>query len=128
MKLQLRGKLLYVTASLIYKNRQIHLQDVVIDTGSSGTVFSKNKVSTIGLIQEPKDISREISGVGGSELIFIKQVDNLVVGELQLSNFNIEVGDIQYGFNIDGIIGLDFLLQTKAIIDLDKLEITTSHT
>ena len=30
---------------------------------------------------------------------------------------------MKYGFALNGIIGLDFLLQTKAMIDLDGLEI-----
>jgi len=31
---------------------------------------------------------------------------------------------MDYGFSIDGIIGLDFLLQVGAVIDLAKLEVT----
>jgi hypothetical protein len=45
------------------------------------------------------------------------------VGELQVSDFQIEVGSMDYGFDIDGIIGMDFLIQVEAIIDLARLEI-----
>jgi len=30
---------------------------------------------------------------------------------------------MDYGFDIDGIIGMDFLLEVKAVIDLAKLEV-----
>ncbi|WP_260553494.1 hypothetical protein [Clostridium botulinum] len=34
-----------------------------------------------------------------------------------------EIGIIDYGFNIDGIIGIDFLRQIGAIIDLEKMKV-----
>jgi len=64
-----------------------------------------------------------IRGVGGTEFVFTKRVDNLAVGELRVSNFQVEIGAMDYGFDIDGIIGMDFPIQVGAIIDLSKLEI-----
>jgi len=48
----------------------------------------------------------------------------LIGSNLLISNFEIEVGAMDYGFDLDGIIGMDFLSQVGAIIDLAKLEIT----
>lgn len=45
-------------------------------------------------------------------------IDNLIV-----HNFDVEVGMMDYGFDIDAIIGLDFLVQVGAVIDLKQLEI-----
>jgi hypothetical protein len=45
------------------------------------------------------------------------------LGELQINDFEIEVGAMDYGFEIDGIVGMDFLTQVGAIIDLAKSEI-----
>ena len=64
-----------------------------------------------------------IRGVGGTEFVFTKRVDRLSVGDLQVNDFQIEVGAMDYGFDIDGIIGMDFLTQVGAIIDLAKLEV-----
>lgn len=36
-------------------------------------------------------------------------------------DFTVESGAMDYGFELDGIIGLDLLQQMKAIINLDKL-------
>jgi hypothetical protein len=123
MKLQIQNGLLYATVLLEHKGKKLSFDNVIIDTGSSGTVFSKSKVSTIGLYQEPIDPSRKVHGVGGAEFVFTKCIDSIMLDDLQVSNFNIQVGDMKYGLNIDGIIGLDFLLQTKSIIDLFKMEI-----
>lgn len=56
------------------------------------------------------------------EFVFTKRVDSLAVGQLQVNDFQVEVGAMDYGFDIDGIIGMDFLIQVGAIIDLAKLE------
>ncbi|RYD03277.1 hypothetical protein N752_20815 [Desulforamulus aquiferis] len=45
----------------------------------------------------------------------------LQLGTRSISNFKIQIGDMDYGFEIDGIIGLDYLLKAKVIIDLETL-------
>jgi hypothetical protein len=62
-----------------------------------------------------------ISGVGGSEFVYSKTVDFIKVGDMQAENFSLEIGAMNYGFDLDGIIGLDLLQQMKAIINIDKL-------
>lgn len=55
--------------------------------------------------------------------MFVKQIDKLTLGEFGISDFEIEIGAMDYGTEIDGIIGLNFLLTVKAKIDLERLEI-----
>ena len=123
MKILIKDGLPYIQVTLIYNNQQITLYDVIIDTGSSSTIFSIDMISTIGIVPEPNDPIYRISGVGGSEFVFAKQIDSIILGTLRVDNFLIEIGAMQYGFKLDGIIGMNFLLQTKAIIDLNRLEI-----
>ena len=106
-----------------YRDEEIMLDKVIIDTGSSGTLFSLDKLENIRIKPEPNDLIHRISGIGGAEFVFVKQIDKISVGELQLTNFDIEIGAMDYGFDLDAIIGMDFLLQTNAIIDLAQLEI-----
>ncbi|MCP4256208.1 MAG: hypothetical protein GY774_01620 [Planctomycetes bacterium] len=122
MKIRLRDGLPYVTASLAYQEQQLSFRNVLLDTGSAGAIFSTDKVLTIDLTYEPDDSVHRIRGIGGTEFVFTKRVDCLAVGELQVNDFQIEVGAMDYGFDIDGIIGMDFLIQVGAIIDLAKLE------
>lgn len=123
MKIQLENGLPYVTIALTYRGQQIMLEKVLLDTGSAGTVFSADKVLVVGLKLDAADFVHRIRGIGGTEFVFTKRVDRLSMGELQVSDFEIEVGAMEYGFEIDGIVGMDFLLQTGAVIDLTQMEI-----
>lgn len=48
-------------------------------------------------------------------------VDSIKIGDLKIENFSLEIGAMNYGFELAGIIGLDFLKQVDAVINLDKL-------
>lgn len=125
MKLELIGGLPFVRAELLYRGHSLLINSVLVDTGSSGTVFSAHKVSELGLFLEPEDSLRRINGVGGSEFVFAKHIDQLAVGNLVVQNFDIEIGEMDYGFGLHGIVGIDFLVQVNAIVDLAQLEIYT---
>jgi len=123
MEIRLQHGLLWVSASLLYSGKQLRCQQVLLDTGSVGTVFSVDRVVTMGMQPEPGDAIRELRGVGGTEFVFVKRIDQLILGDFGISDFEIELGTMDYGMEIDGIIGLDFLLKVKAKIDLERLEI-----
>jgi hypothetical protein len=127
LTIRLRDVLPYVTASLLYEGRGISMENVVLDTGSTGTVFAADKVLSLGLRYEVQDGVHPVRGVGGGvEFVFTKQVESLSVGELRADGFEIEVGAMDYGFEIDGILGMDFLIRVGAIVDLARLEMRSS--
>lgn len=72
---------------------------------------------------EAHDPIYRIRGVGGTEFVFGKQVEALALDELEVADFEIEAGALAYGFDLDGILGMDFLLQLGAIIDLAALQV-----
>jgi predicted aspartyl protease len=114
----------FVTVTLFYDGRQIEIPMVLVDTGSASTVLSADMVSQVGLVPEPDDILHTIRGVGGAEVVFIRQVDRFQIGSEQgLDEFEIEVGGMDYGFEINGILGMDFLMGTGAIINLRDLRL-----
>ena len=125
MKIRLRDGLPYIMASISHHGQQLTFENVLLDTGSVGTIFPTDKVLAIGLQYEADDTVHRIRGVGGAEFVFAKRVDHLSLGELQINDFEIEVGAMDYGFEIDGIVGMDFLTQVGAIIDLAKSEISS---
>lgn len=124
MNLSIRYELPFVTVTIRYKGRNLELDNVLLDTGSAGTLFHVERLMTVGLLMEPEDMIRRIRGVGGTEFVFSKRVDELAVGDLSVSHFDIEVGAMDYGFDLDGIIGLDFLRAVRAKFDLGALTIT----
>jgi hypothetical protein len=70
------------------------------------------------------DVIHRIRGVGGAEFVFSKTIDQIAIDDLVLQRFDVEVGVMDYGVTLDGIIGMDFLLQVGAVIDLAQLRIS----
>jgi len=48
------------------------------------------------------------------------------IGLASVEDFEVEIGGMDYGFPIGGILGMDFMLQAGAMIDLERLEIEFS--
>lgn len=121
MQLRLVDDLPFATVTLAFQGKTAEINNVLIDTGSATTVLAADQVSQVGLVPAADDILFTIRGVGGSEVVFARQVDYLQLGESQLADFEIEVGGMDYGFAINGILGMDFLTRARAVIDLGKL-------
>ena len=47
---------------------------------------------------------------------------------MEATAFMVDVGAMDYGFEIDGIVGMDFLLAVGAIVDLATLTIRRGET
>lgn len=126
VKLHVEGGLPYITITLRFGGQQLRLDRVLLDTGSAGSVFAADAVDAVGIGPESTDRLRRILGVGGSEFVYSKRVEELALGDMRAEGFEIQVGAMRYGFPLDGIIGMDFLLSTRAIIDLGRLEVLPS--
>ena len=123
MNLSIRYGLPFISATIEYNNRTLNLDNVLLDTGSASTIFHVEQLMIIDLRMEPDDMIRRIRGVGGTEFVFAKRVNVLSIGSLRVEGFEIEVGAMDYGFEMNGIIGLDFLRAVRAKIDLGELAI-----
>lgn len=113
----------FVSVTLFANGKTLQLDRVLLDTGSEGTLFKTDDLRNIDVLLSLDDTVVLLSGIGGTEAVVQKDIDELHVGELSLKNFTIQMGNVSYGFEMDGILGLDFLLQTQAILDFDRLEI-----
>lgn len=122
--LTLKHNLPFVTVTVGYRGREIEIENVLVDTGSASTIFSADLVASIEIIPLPDDTLYIIRGVGGSEAVFSRVVDYIQLGTRQLPNLEIEVGGMDYGFDINGILGMDFLTRIGAIIDLRDINIS----
>lgn len=124
--LEIISSLPFVSAvEVSVNNRSVTLNKVLVDTGSGGTIFSADLLLDIGVKPEIDDDLIMITGVGGTEYAFSKAVDTIKIGHLYVNNFRIQVGALDYafdfGFELEGIIGMNFLLATKAKIDCENL-------
>ncbi len=123
VKLDLKYGLPFCKVTLVHNGKSIVLDNILLDTGSGGTILKMNKVDEIGITIEDDDIIESISGVGGSEFVYKKNIDCINVGDLEIKGFTIEVGVMDYGFEINGIIGMDLFKEIGAIIDLDSMKL-----
>ena len=118
-----KDELPFLNLTVAYHGATIELQSVLLDTGSATTVLSVDQIAPIGIVPEAADVLNVVRGVGGTETVFARQVDYVQVGSQRLEQFEIEVGALDYGFEINGILGMDFLTKTGALINLRTLEI-----
>ncbi len=123
MTMRVQGRLLMTSATLTNNDQRLTLNDVVVDTGSVTTVFATHKLAAIGITPLPHDAFHRITGIGGWEYVLDKRLQALTAGGMSVSGFGIEIGSLDYGFVLDGILGLGFLLAVKAVVDLDRMEL-----
>jgi len=127
MPLTLRDNLPFTTITVTYQGTTMDIPHVLVDTGSAATLLAADIVSAIGIIPLPEDSLHTLRGVGGTEVVFTRRLDSLQVGEHRLTNFEIEVGGMDYGFEMHGILGMDFLTQAGAMINLREMTIAFTN-
>lgn len=123
MKIRAQAGLPYVAVTLVHNGRELHLENVVLDTGAAISIFRTDDLAQIGLVLEPHDTLHEVHGIGGSEFVIVKQVDEVKVGSLSLPKMMVDMGAMDYQFELDGLLGFDFLQAVGATIDFAEMEI-----
>lgn len=126
MQLTRRDNLLFTPVTLTYQGTTLEVVDLLVDTGSATTLLAADRMAEMNLWPAPYDNLYTIRGVGGTEFVFARQVDRFSVGERSLLDFEIKIGEVDYGFGINGVLGMDFLYRTGAVIDLNKMTLTFS--
>jgi predicted aspartyl protease len=121
MQLRISDDLPFTTVTISYQGMEVVIPNVLIDTGSATSIFNADQLGKINLTPNPDDILFTIRGVGGTEVVFSRRVDSIQLGDKKIPDFQIEIGGMDYGFDILGILGMDFLVQAGAVIDLHDL-------
>jgi len=123
MQLLLKDDLPFVVVTVEYKGKAVDVPNVLVDTGSASTILAADSLIEIGIEPAADDTLHTIRGVGGVEVVYLRKVDFLRVGEVGIAGFEIEVGGMDYGFEIRGILGMDFLRNVGAIINLSEMRL-----
>ncbi|MDN4617848.1 retropepsin-like aspartic protease [Paenibacillus sp. PsM32] len=121
MKINYDGQLMTISLTVTFRGKSVQINNVIIDTGSSHTIFSPDILEEIGLVYENGDAIYEAYGIGGSAPFFTKVVDSIQIDSEIISNIEIDVGILPK--NHQGLLGLDILLSHSFIIDLKNLEL-----
>ena len=59
-------------------------------------------------------------GIGGTESVFQRKINKIKIADISVASPIVQFGTMNYGFEIDGIVGSDILSQARAIIDYDQ--------
>ena len=102
----------------------LYLEKVLLDTGSASTLLNADIVQEIGMVPEENDEVDIIRGVGGIEYVYTKLLDSITVDGTTLREFQIEIGNMDYGLDIDGILGFNFIKQAGIVINANVMELS----
>ncbi|MDU0332259.1 MULTISPECIES: retropepsin-like aspartic protease [Paenibacillus] len=122
MKFEYRDGLLFTTILLSYEGRSKTIDNIVIDTGASHTLISQDAVDDLGIRVQAGDEIYTSYGIGGKEHSYVKKVDSIQIAELKIENAFIDFMSFPYE-HINGLLGLDILMEGKFKIDLNTLEL-----
>ncbi len=127
MDIEFRNGLLFTSLEITFQGMTKMINDIVIDTGAAETLISPDIVEDIGIVVALTDRISSFYGVGGSiHNFFSKEVDNIRLGNIDIINAKLDFSVIDPAGDINGLLGLDLLMEMEAVIDLKKLTMTVN--
>ena len=122
MIMEFRDGLLFTEIEIKHNNKTKILDNIVVDTGATKTLISQEAVNDIGIRVSRDDKIITSYGIGGKGHAFVKNVDYINLGDFQFENYTLDFSKIEYK-DINGLLGLDLLIEADFIIDLQKLNL-----
>jgi predicted aspartyl protease len=127
MELEYHNGLLFTSITVIYKGITKTIDNIVLDTGAAESIISPDVVDDIGIFAELYDNISSYYGIGGSiHNFFTKEIDEVWIDTVKLQQVKVDFGVIDPKGKISGLLGLDLLLKTNAVIDLMKMVLTVN--
>jgi len=123
MKLEYKDGLLFVDMNIGYKDKNVLIRNVVVDTGAAHTIINPDAVYELGIKAEANDEFVTMYGVGGEHYSYRKNINLVSIGSNHLENVNIDFGIIDEEGYINGLLGLDILLKLGVTINLKELNL-----
>ena len=114
----------FIELSIHFRGSSVFLHNVLVDAGSATSILKLELVEKIGIKAEPEDCIGSVAGVGGKEFVFIKKIDSIEICGFRMNNIGMDIGVMDYGADIDGILGMDILSRIQAVIDLESSTIS----
>ncbi len=106
----------------------------IIDSGASKTVFDQSLTELYEKIEPDENVFIQSAGIGEGKLdTSLGNLKSFKIGSLTIEPFQVALLDLSHinkvyfhatEKEICGLIGGDFLLQKKAVIDYGKLQLT----
>ncbi len=109
--------LIFIPITLGYDNNVCQISDCILDTGSAGTVID---TSLIPFNHKIPGVLKRLHGIGGHQDVVSQYVDFIQIENCRLENIQIEFGDIENTFGINGILGTNLLRFMKLYLDFNQ--------
>ena len=123
-ELDYKDGLLYVSIQLVHGDKEIAIDNVIVDTGAAHTIMLSDYLEELDVELSDTDELVKASGYGGMVYGAVrKKMDRIKLGGITIDNMKVDFGVIDPHDRINGLLGLDFLKSTKAVIDLDSMVI-----
>lgn len=124
MKFQMIHQLPIVSINIQFNGKKKVFHHVLVDTGCSSTILDIDLCEEMGLLLDIENaITRKMYGIGGTEICIEQTVKSIDFDKFHLTNFTLQLGDVQAVHGFDGIIGNDFLMLNQLMIDFHHLEV-----
>ena len=124
MKFVMDDQLPLVSVQIKYNGMKKTFSEVLLDTGCSSTILDTDLCEEIGLMLDLENaITRKMFGIGGTEICIEQKVSGMTIDKYSLMNFSLQLGDVKEMHGFDGIIGSDFFLANKLVIDFENMEV-----
>lgn len=121
-ELDYKDGLLYVSILLMHGDKEIAIDNVIVDTGAAHTIILSDYLEELDVELSDTDELVKASGYGGMVYGAVrKKMDRIKLGGITIDNMKVDFGVIDPYDRINGLLGLDFLKSAKAVIDLDSL-------
>lgn len=117
----------FVSVRIYYRGKKLELRKVLLDTGSASTLLKADVVGEIGIVPEGNDVVDTIRGVGGIEYVYTKTLDGVELDGHLVPGLQVEIGSMEYGFEMEGILGYDFMKAAGVVIDTRRQTVESSE-
>lgn len=105
-----------------HEGKNIIINDVIIDTGAFHTIISPNFLEELQAKFADDDMLIEAYGYGGASSYAVrKRIDTISCGDITLSDFKIDFGEIDPDEKVNGLLGLDFFMKAQIVLDIAEL-------
>jgi len=122
MILEYRDGLIFTEIEITHKEKTKIINNIVLDTGATKSLISQEIVEDIGIRVSKEDDIVMSYGIGGKEPAFVKKIDKIMLDKYTIDNISIDFSKIDYE-DINGLLGLDILMEGNFIINLDQMEL-----
>ncbi len=123
MKIKFNNRLLYTALEITYNGKAKIIEDVIIDTGAAHSIISPDVVEDLGIVDSLEDDLITMYGIGGAQYAYRKKIDSVSFGSCTVEGYKMDFGYIDENGIINGLLGLDLLMEMGLVLDLKKLNI-----